>query len=160
MIQTRGTRTTGDERPDRISNSGRFWAQSLFPIQDRKGSEGASADKEGVFITIDDLIRLANELVAGLNKLGAYKHPLDVRRGGREEVVSMPFGDESTSVKAGAKTYFFDVKSAADSRPYLVITESRFKGKGKDRERASIVVFPEFAQEFLAALQAVIRKLG
>lgn len=33
------------------------------------------------FTTIDDLIDLAGKLVDGLNKLGSFKHPFDVRRG-------------------------------------------------------------------------------
>ena len=32
-------------------------------------------------MTIDDLAHQAQELVSGLQKLGTYKHPLDVRRG-------------------------------------------------------------------------------
>ena len=33
------------------------------------------------FVTIDDLAHQAQDLVNGLQKLGTYKHPLDVRRG-------------------------------------------------------------------------------
>ncbi len=41
-----------------------------------------------------------------------------------------------------------------------MITESRFMGEGKDRERASIVVFAESAGDFLVATQEMIEKLG
>ncbi|MCL4552433.1 MAG: PUR family DNA/RNA-binding protein [Candidatus Marsarchaeota archaeon] len=128
-----------------------------MPNVRRSGS--ASKPAREPFTTIDDLIHLANELVAGLSKLGEYRHPLDVRRGVREEVETMDYADESQSIKAGSKTYFFDIKKTAHMEPYLVITESRFKGEGKDRERTSMVVFPEHAQEFLKTLQEMIEKL-
>ncbi len=116
------------------------------------------------FTTIDDLIRMARELLTGLSKLGEYKYPLDVRRAvvlkGRKEVENMAYQDDSKTIKAGSKTYFFDIKETKEGKPYLVITESRFKGEGKDRERVSIVVFPEHAQEFMETLKKMIVKLG
>jgi hypothetical protein len=67
--------------------------------------------------------------------------------------------NDSKTVKAGSKTYFFDLKETKEGQPYLTITESRFMGEGKDRERASIVVFPDHAQGFLEAVQEMIGKL-
>jgi hypothetical protein len=67
--------------------------------------------------------------------------------------------NNSQIVKAGAKTYFFDLKETKEGQTYLTITESRFKGEGQERERISIAVFPEHAQEFLVATQAMIEKL-
>lgn len=67
--------------------------------------------------------------------------------------------NESRTVKAGSKTYFFDLKETKEGQSYLTITESRFMGGGKDRERASIVVFPDHAQDFLEAAQEMISKL-
>lgn len=66
---------------------------------------------------------------------------------------------ESRTVKAGARTYFFDLKETKEGKPFLTITESRFVGEGKDRERVSITVFPDQAQEFLAAAQEMVKKL-
>ena len=65
---------------------------------------------------------------------------------------------EQTSqiVKAGAKTYFMDLKETRDGKPYLVITESRFKGEDKERERTSIAVFQEHVYGFLQALQEMV----
>jgi hypothetical protein len=68
--------------------------------------------------------------------------------------------NESKIVKAGAKTYFFDLRQTKEGQPYLTITENRFMGEGKDRERASIVVFAESAADFLEATQEMIQKLG
>jgi hypothetical protein len=131
--------------------------QLSLPMPKNKGSElEESSPTRDPVTTIDDLIQLAQKLFNGLSKLGEYKHPLDVRKG----VGSMAYQDESQSVKAGSKTYFFDLKETREGKRYLVITESRFQGEGKDRERVSIVVFPEHAQEFLEAIQQMVRKLG
>lgn len=65
---------------------------------------------------------------------------------------------DSQIVKAGANTYFFDLKQTQEDKPYLMITQSRFKGEGQERERASIVVFPDHAQDFLAATQEMVEK--
>ena len=67
--------------------------------------------------------------------------------------------NDSKTVKAGSKTYFFDLKETKEGQPYLTITESRFMGEGKDRERSSIVVFPDHAQDFLQATQEMVKKL-
>lgn len=112
------------------------------------------------YTTIDDVIRLATELLVRLNQLGEYKHPLDVRKG-RKEVVNMVERQEnSKTVKAGSKTYFFDVKETKEGKPYLLITESRFKGEGEERERSSIIVFQDNAQEFTEAVTQMNEKLS
>ena len=66
----------------------------------------------------------------------------------------------SNIVKAGAKTYFFDLKKTKDKRSYITITESNFKGEGVDRERKTLVVFPESAKKFAKALSQMVAKLG
>ena len=75
------------------------------------------------------------------------------------EVKRMADQNDSQIVKAGAKTYFFDLKETKEGQTYLTITESRFKGEGQDRERVSIAVFPDHAQEFLEATQKMVSKL-
>jgi hypothetical protein len=97
------------------------------------------------FTTIDDLIDLARALVEGLNKLGAIKHPLGIRRGVRSMVERE---GKSEMLKAGGKTYFFDIKETKEGKPYLVITESRLRGEGEKPERTSIMVFQESIEEF------------
>lgn len=67
--------------------------------------------------------------------------------------------NDSKTIKAGSKTYFFDLKETKEGKPYLVITESRFQGEDQDRERASIVVFPDHAQDFLETTQEMVKKL-
>ena len=112
------------------------------------------------YTTIDDVIRLATELLVRLNQLGEYKHPLDVRKG-RKGVVNMVERQEnSKTVKAGSKTYFFDIKETKEGKPFLLITESRYKGEGEERERNSIIVFQDNAQEFTEAVTQMNEKLN
>ena len=96
------------------------------------------------FATIDDMLKLARELVDGLNILGERKYPLEVRRGVR----NMEREKKSEMLKAGSKTYFFDIKETREGKPYLIITESRLKGEGEKPERTSIMVFQENIEEF------------
>ena len=111
------------------------------------------------FTTIDDAIGLAEQLLDSLNKLGEYKHPLDVRKG-RKGVEHLTDKDENSKIlKAGAKTYFFDIKETKDSKPFLLITESRYKGEDEDRERSSIVVFEQNVQAFAEAVADMAAKL-
>ena len=67
--------------------------------------------------------------------------------------------NDSRTVKAGSKTYFFDLRETKEGQLFLTITESRFKGEGQDRERSSIVVFPDNATDFLEATQDMVEKL-
>lgn len=70
---------------------------------------------------------------------------------GREEIYS-------TKVKAGKRTYFFDVKSTRSNDYYLTITESkkRFKEDGFTYEKHKIFLYKEDFHKFLEALTATI----
>lgn len=124
-------------------------------------SESENDPTRDPFTTIDDLLVKAEELSNGLRRLSEYKHPLDVRRGVKsgEGVIDMSEEGDSMIVKAGAKTYFFDVKMTKQDKPYLVVTESRFKGEGKQRERVSMSIFPEQATVFAEAVQSMTAKI-
>lgn len=132
--------------------------KQLLPMQTNRVSISGSKTASGVS-TIDDAIQLADELLACLSKLGEYKHPLDVRRGRRGVTSVMDQNIESRTVKAGSKTYFFDIKETKDGKPYLTITESRFKGDSKERERRTIIVFQENAKEFANTVTQMTNKL-
>ena len=107
-------------------------------------------------ITIDDLHNIAQLLVNGLRKLGEYQYPLAIRRGVKNMKERKP---GSETIKAGAITYFFDIKETKDGNPYLLITESRFKGEGEDRERKTIFVFQEQAAEFSKTVNEMVAKI-
>jgi hypothetical protein len=140
------------------------YQKTALPMPKDTLLKSESKQEREPFTTIDDLIGLAQELFVRLRKLGEYKHPLDVRRGNvrraRKEVGSMKEDRESRQVKAGSRTYFVDVETTREGKRYLRITESRFKGEGSERERQSIVVFPEEAEEFAQAVSEMAAKLG
>jgi len=111
------------------------------------------------FTTIDDVIDLAETLLKQLQQLGSYKHPLDIRRG-RKGVKNMTKENpDSEILKAGAKTYFFDLKKTKEDKLYLVITESRFSGEEGERERNAIVIFPEQAEKFGNLVSTFTKKI-
>lgn len=73
----------------------------------------------------------------------------------------MAVDTKSKTIRAGAKTYFLDVKETpTEKTPYLAITESLFKGEGEERHRSTITVFPEQIDEFLDALKELAQQLG
>ena len=116
--------------------------------------------KRKAIVTIDDVQRKASSLLDDLIELGTYKHPLKVRKGKRKEVIGVSDNaDRSQTLKAGSKTYFFDIKETKEGKPYLVITESRYKGEDEEQERSSLFVFPESAQEFAFVTTAMLSKI-
>ena len=58
----------------------------------------------------------------------------------------------SSHVRFGRRTYFFDVNEKNDKK-YLKITESKWMGEGKDRIYNSFVLFPEDLEGFQKNLQ-------
>jgi hypothetical protein len=80
----------------------------------------------------------------------------DAEKGGT--MVDQP--TTSRTVKAGSITYFLDLKTTKEGKPFLVITESKFKSGSQERERISIAIFPEQAKDFANALQELLMKLA
>ena len=70
---------------------------------------------------------------------------------GRDEIFS-------TKVKAGKRTYFFDVKSTRSNDYYLTITESkkRFKEDGFTYEKHKIFLYKEDFNKFVEALNSTV----
>lgn len=70
---------------------------------------------------------------------------------GREEIFS-------EKVKAGKRTYFFDVKATRSNDYYLTITESkkRFKEDGFTYEKHKIFLYKEDFNKFLEALNNTV----
>lgn len=103
-------------------------------------------------VTIDDCTQLAGEglhlfqkLAEYLHTLEKYKHPLAIRKG-------MKFlaegHNQNAKLRAGTRTYSFEIRPTKDGKKYLEITETRFQSKTADHKRASIIVFPEHAHSF------------
>ncbi len=70
---------------------------------------------------------------------------------GRDEIYS-------AKVKAGKRTYFFDVKSTRSNDYYLTITESkkRFKEDGFTYEKHKIFLYKEDFNKFVEALNNTV----
>jgi hypothetical protein len=122
------------------------------------GTTSRTESRPRPIITIDDCIARTGELVEWLDILGQQKHPFGIRKG----VILMQKDTpaQSTQLRAGARTYFFDVESTKEGDAYLKITESRYKGKEEERERTSIFIFRDKAQEFAKAVAEMAAKLG
>ncbi len=120
-----------------------------------KPQSGSVKEREP-FITIDDLVMKAEDLFLGLKKLSENRRPLDIRKG-VEDMTDQ--NEQSKTLKAGSKTYFFDIKKTKDEKPFLVITESRFKGEGEERERSTIIIFQDKAEEFERTVSEMISKV-
>ncbi len=114
--------------------------------------QGSDQPGRAPFITLDECLASAQELVQRLSRLGAQRRPLDVRRGVRGPVSS---NAPSRTIKAASRTYFLDVRTTTDGRRYLNITESRLK----DKQRLQITIFPEEVQAFVQALTEVAELL-
>ncbi len=73
------------------------------------------------------------------------------KENGRDEIYS-------AKVKAGKRTYFFDVKSTRSNDYYLTITESkkRFKEDGFTYEKHKIFLYKEDFNKFLTALNGSV----
>ena len=116
-------------------------------------------DQENTFSTIDDAIHMARTLEGCLTKLAEYKYPLGVRKGVSKLTVENKRENENLIVKAGSRTYFFDLQKTKAGKPFLTITESRYKGPDEERERNTVTVFPEQVEEFSQALVQVIEQV-
>ena len=129
-------------------------------MQKERNSDQSSEKEREPFITIDDLVIKAEDLFTGLKNLSETRHPLDIRKGVRKGVEDMADQNEqSKTLKAGSKTYFFDIKKTKDEKPFLVITESRFKGEGEERERSTIIVFQDNAEDFARTVSEMITRI-
>ncbi len=58
----------------------------------------------------------------------------------------------SQVIKAGGKTYFFDVKKAKNGNNYLTISETWKKPDGES-VRNRLMIFSDHLNDFMAALQ-------
>jgi hypothetical protein len=60
----------------------------------------------------------------------------------------------STRVSAGRRTYFIDVKSAKNNKPYLKITQSEINGE--ERKKSTLNVFDSEIADFSSAVNEAI----
>jgi hypothetical protein len=63
-----------------------------------------------------------------------------------------------TRLSAGKRTYYFDVKEAANGNRYLKLSEVSMR-EGKE-ERSRIFLFQDHAKEFAQALEEALKHLN
>ncbi len=66
----------------------------------------------------------------------------------------------SRMIRAGGRTYFFDLKKAKNGKHFLVLTESHWAEDGQEYKRNRIVLFPEQAEEFTTNVNELTAKLA
>lgn len=67
---------------------------------------------------------------------------------------------KSAILKAGRKTFFFDISLASNNKRYLRITQSMMpEEEGGERKRASIILFPENIANFQSRLSEMVGDL-
>lgn len=82
----------------------------------------------------------------------SYEYRKEGEQEGSEEVYSKP-------VRAGRRTYFFDVKATRGNDYFLTITESRKKGGENGAfsfEKQKIHLYKEDFQKFIEGLEEVV----
>lgn len=63
---------------------------------------------------------------------------------------------KSSVLRAGRRTFFFDVSLAANNKKYLKVTESRFVGEGDEKKRNTLILFTEDIQNFQSRLNEAV----
>lgn len=66
----------------------------------------------------------------------------------------------STHIRFGKRSYFFDVNQAESNKKYLKITESKFVAEGQPRIYNSFILFPENMADFQKSLSEAVTSLG
>ena len=128
----------------------------------KKESQPKIESSRPPFLTIDDVIQEAEKLAAILRELGEQKHPLDIRRGvfrKQEDMAELAISGDSSILKAGSKTYVFDIKQARNGASYLAISEKRGE-QDEGQARGVIYIFAEHARAFSHAISQITTRLG
>lgn len=60
---------------------------------------------------------------------------------------------QSSHIRFGKRTFFFDVHQSASNKKFLRVTQSQFNGEGKDRTYSSFVLFPDDIQVFQKTME-------
>ena len=63
----------------------------------------------------------------------------------------------SKTVQAKSRTYFFDVREAKSGKNYLSITESRYNRNSDERQRSTIIIFPDAIRGFSKTFEMMVQ---
>lgn len=67
---------------------------------------------------------------------------------------------QSSTLKCGKRTFFFDVNLASNNKKYLKITESAFVGENGERKRNTFLLFAEDVPNFQERLNEIAGHLS
>jgi hypothetical protein len=114
-------------------------------------------EKEGRdgFITIDELLIVSEYLYKGLINLSNQRHPLAIYKG----VKNMETSNEHEMLKASSRTYFFDIETTKDGKPYLKISESRINKETQEQTRNTLIIFEEDLLQFTGTFNAMSKRI-
>ena len=121
-------------------------AWDINPIKERRDE----------FVTIDDLLRQAESLVKGLVNLSNQRHPLSIYKG----VKNMETSNEHEMLKASSRTYFFDIETTTNGKPYLKISESRINKDTQEQVRNTIIIFEEDLFKFTGTFNTMSKRIS
>lgn len=65
----------------------------------------------------------------------------------------------STMLRAGRQTLFLDIRQSKNGNKFLAITESRLDSENK-KQRSTIRIFGDTAQEFRKAIDEAVNAMG
>ena len=119
--------------------------------------EGCSIkERRDGFVTIDDLLRQAESLFKGLVNLSQQRHPLSIYKG----VKNMETSNEHEMLKASSRTYFFDIETTTNGKPYLKISESRINKETQVQVRNTIIIFEEDLFQFTGTFNTMSKRIS
>ena len=121
-------------------------AWNINPIKERRDE----------FVTIDDLLEQAESLVKGLVNLSQQRHPLSIYKG----VKNMETSNEHEMLKASSRTYFFDIETTTNGKPYLKISESRINKETQEQVRNTIIIFEEDLVQFTGTFNTMSKRIS
>lgn len=66
----------------------------------------------------------------------------------------------SKTVQAKSRTYFFDIRQAKTGKNFLSITESRYNRESNERQRSTIILFPDAIRGFAKTFELMIKSMS
>ena len=122
--------------------------------------EGCSGNriKEGRdgFKSIDDLLVIAEYLYKGLINRSNQRHPLSIYKG----VKNMQPNNEHEMLKTSSRTYFLDIETTKNGKPYLKITESRINKETQEQTRNTIIIFEKDLLKFTGTFNTMSKRVS
>ena len=66
----------------------------------------------------------------------------------------------SKTVQAKSRTYFFDIREAKSGKNFMSITESRYNRDSDERQRSTIIIFPDAIRGFAKTFDVMVKGMS